>query len=185
MVRVEGIFLVLPDHIGHDEFLRVAQDQGWIKQQTRDGDGERISHQEIWTTLDNANAINYVDDPLTLTRHIWVRGSQLQDILTHIWKRLPAYEPEELLEMANKAEDHDEAIQAVFRIAVAFPNFNPDAFKVFESYLKNPDALLRKATIQAIAYRLWSESVEMLESIVQNDSDEGVRQFAQSILNNL
>ncbi|MTJ10965.1 hypothetical protein FJR04_25430 [Anabaena sp. UHCC 0204] len=119
------------------------------------------------------------------TRFLWVRGPEIRQLLFEIVRRLPAYEPEELIEMASTATEHDEVVDVLFRIAVGFPNFDPQVFRVFETYLKHPTPLLREATVQAIAYRLWPESVKLIEKVVQEDTDEDVQQFAQSILNQI
>ncbi|MBV6622389.1 MAG: HEAT repeat domain-containing protein [Rivularia sp. (in: Bacteria)] len=180
--QVEGIFLVLPDHIGREYFVNVMEQLNWFVQQIHEGDGIKKAYQEIWTTEDRANAINYVEDPLTMTHFLWLRGSNIHDLLPEIWGRIPAYESEELLEMAVEAEEHDDAVRAVLRIAVGFPNFDSDALSIFEQYLTSTSPLLRKATIQAIAYRLWTETAPLLEKVSQEDSDEDVKSFAQNIL---
>jgi hypothetical protein len=182
MSKVEGEILVLEEDIDYDDFVGVADGQGWIKYKTYPGDGKKERFEEVWATEDKANAIHYIDDPISGTRFIWVRGPRIRELLFEIDRRLPAYEPEELIEMAAEASDHNEAVQALFRIAVGFPNFDPKALRVFEAYLKHPTPLVREATVQAIAYRLWSEGIKLLEKVVQEDPDEGVRQFAQSIL---
>lgn len=181
--KIEGEFFVLHENIDHDYFVRVAEDQGWIKRKIHEGDGEREAFQEIWTTEDNANTINFVNDPITGTRYLWVRGSRLNEILFEICRSFPAYEPEELIQMVIEAEEHNKAVDALFRLAVAFPNFDPTVFQIFETYLTHSSPVMREATIQAIAYRFWSESIPLLERVVQEDSDENVRQFAQNILN--
>lgn len=183
MSRIQGEFLVLHEDITHDYFVKVAEGQDWIKYKTYPGDGRKERFEEVWTTQNKANAIHYIDDPISGTCFLWVRGSQLRELLFEIDGRIPAYEPEELIEMLVEADEHDEIVDALFRIAVGFPNFDVRVFHIFENYLIHPSHLMRKATIQAIAYRLWPESIELLKKVVQEDFDESVRQFAQSIIN--
>jgi len=183
MSEANAEILVLEEDIGYEDFVAVAQDQGWIKYKTYFPDKNNKRCEEVWTTEDKANAIHYIDDPISGTRFLWVRGPKISELLFEIVRRLPAYEPEELIEMASEASEHNEAVHALFQIAVGFPNFDPKAFRVFEAYLTHPTPLLREATVQAIAYRMWPESIKLLEKVVQEDPDEGVRQFAESILN--
>jgi hypothetical protein len=183
MSKAKAEILVLEEDIGYEDFVAVAQDQGWIKYKTYFRDENNRRFEEVWATEDKANAIHYIDDPISGTRFLWVRGPKISELLFEIVGRLPAYEPEELIEMAIEASEYDEAVDALFRIGVGFPNFDPKAFAVFEIYLRQPSPLLRKATVQAIAYRLWPESIKLIEKVVQEEPDEGVRQFAESILN--
>lgn len=183
MSQFGGETLVLHEDIDHDYFVRVAEGQGWLKYKTYPGDGKKERFEEVWTTEDKANAIHFIDDPISGTRFLWVRGPHIRELLFEVYRRLPAYEPEELIQMAAEVREPNEVVDTLFRIAVAFPNFEPRAFRVFETYLTHPTPLIREATVQAIAYRLWSEGIKLLEKVVQEDPDEGVRQFAQSILN--
>jgi len=73
MSEIDGEIMVLEDDIYHSEFVKFAQ-QHWVKEATQERDGERISFQEIYRTPDLKNVINCIDDPLTLTRHLWIRG---------------------------------------------------------------------------------------------------------------
>jgi len=182
IVSQQGEFLVLEEHITYQYFVHVAEGQGWIKQEKIQGDGEREAFQEIWKTADLANMITYVDDPLTLTRFIWIRGADIQQPLLEICRRIPAYEPEELLEKALEAKTINEGIEAVLRLAVAFPRFDPDVLQVFRKFLDAKNANLRKATIQAMAYRLWNESIPLLVEASMTDPDQEVQEFARTVL---
>jgi hypothetical protein len=182
MKRVQGEFLVLEEHITYEDFVCVAKQLSWLKQETIEGDREKEAFQEIWKTPDLANIINYVDDPLTLTRFIWIRGADIEKPLFEICRRLPAYEPEELLEKASEAKTINEGVEAVLRLAVAFPHFDPDVLEIFEKFLDATNANLRKATIQAMAYRLWAESIPLLVQVSMADPDEEVKEFARRVL---
>jgi hypothetical protein len=182
MNQAEEVTLVLHEDIDHDYFVEVAEGQGWIKYKTYPGDGQKERFEEVWTTQDRTNAIHYIDDPISGTRFLWVRGSRLSKLLFEINRRLPAYEPEELVEMLIEADTHEEIIDALFRIAVGFPDFDPEILRIFETCLKHPSPLIREATVQAIAYRLWTESIELLRNVANEDPGQSVRQFAQSIL---
>lgn len=179
---MEGEIMVLEDHVGYEDFLRVAKDLGLALQETQEGDGEVVAHQEIWATADGESGVNYIDDPTTMTRHLWVRGPDVQELLRKVCARLPAWEDSELLEMAVEAEEHDEQVAAILRVAAGIPRSDPRALQVFEYYMTARHPLLRKATLQAIGYRLWREAVPLVEDAAKNDPDDGVRAFAQRIL---
>ncbi len=183
MNGVEGSVLVLEEYIGYEDFLRVATEKGWIKYKTYEGDGETTTFEEVWTTTERDSAIHYIKDHVVITEFIWIRGTKVEELQFEIARRLPSYPDDELIEMAVNAEDHDAAVDAIFKIAVGFPRFDANAMQVFEVYLTSSDTILRKATVQAIAYRLWTESLPLLEKVAQEDSDSDVRQFAQTILN--
>jgi hypothetical protein len=92
---------------------------------------------------------------------------------------------EELLDELAGAHNHEEAVLAIFKLGVACPSYNPQVFMAFKGCLEDPptpDPLFRKATVQAIAYGMWPENRLLLEQVVQTDTDNEVRQFAQSIL---
>lgn len=181
MTEESGIYLVLENHVGYQDFVDVAKLKGWEKYKSYPGDGKLKSFEEVWTTTDKATAIHYIDDPVTLTRHLWVRGRQVDEVLFQL-RGLPCYEADELLQAAVEAEGHDEMIHSLFRLAVAFPKHDPDAYRIFSAYLTHPDAMLRKAAIQAIGYRMWPEARGLLEDLVLTEPVKELRQFAQAVL---
>lgn len=185
MNTVHGVFLVLHDFVKHEDFLTLANKQSWKLLRISPGDGSTTAHDEVWLTSDERNAIHWIDDPTVGLRFVWVSGPDLGKLLFHIGRRLPAYEDGELIEAAYEPMTHDESVDALFRIAVAFPNYVPEAHQVYTAYFEHPDPLIRKATVQAIAYRLWDESVDLLEKFATEDLDEDVRAFARDILNDV
>ncbi len=182
MADPEGEIMVLEDHITHDDFLRVANGQGWQLRQTQRGDGEHVSFQEIWTTADGKGVINFIDDPTLLSRQIWIRGEHLHELHFELSRRLPAWEQEELLEHAVTAAGHDEAVKAILDLSAGFLRPDPDVIRMFEEYMSASSALIRKATLQAIAYRMWPEAKPLVESAAANDPEESVRAFAATLL---
>jgi hypothetical protein len=183
MKHIEGEFLVLREETTHENFAIVAKKLGWLKSETYLGDSKKEPFEEIWTTTDQTSSIHYVDEPTMGTRYLWVRGRQLSEIIFDIYRQIPAYEPDELIESAIAAKEHNEVVDSLFRIAVGFANYDRDAFRVFEAYLTDANALLREATVQALAFRLWPQSIERLKKVATEDSSENVRQFAQTIVN--
>lgn len=182
MEHPEGEIMVLEDHVTHEFFVRVAKGQGWQLRQTEPGDGERVPFQEAWTTADGKGVINYIDDPTLLSRQIWIRGPRLDELHFELSRRLPAWEPDELLEHAAEATDHDDGVRAILQLAAGFLRPDPAVVEAFAEYLQAPHPLLRKATLQAIAYRMWPEAVGLLEDAARSDADPDVRAFAQNLL---
>lgn len=182
MTQIDGTFLVLPEYLGYKDFRDLASQQGWKLIKTNAGDGKLEPFDEVWATSNERNSVHFVDDPVTGTKHLWVWGADEKELLLAIFKRLPAYEPEDFIEGAFDEMSHNEIVDNLFRMAVAFPNFDPNAFHVFQAYLNHPEPLIRKATVQAIGYRLWDESLGLLERVAEDDADEGVRKFASDIL---
>jgi hypothetical protein len=185
MKNIDGKFIVLEEDIAHEDFLELAEAQGWIHYRTYRPEQDKDRFEEVWLTPDEQHAIHFIDDPITGTHHIWARGSNLKKILFVLHSWLPAYEPEELLQMALEADNPDEAIDALFRIAVAFPTFHEAALGIFQHYLSHPSTLIRKATVQAIAYRAWPEGMSLLEKVADEDLDEEVRGFSKKLLREL
>ena len=185
MKNIEGKFIVLEEDISHKDFLGLAEAQGWNHYRTYSPETEKDRFEDVWHTTDNKNTIHFIEDPITGTRYIWAKGSNLKEVLFKIHRWLPAYEPEELIQMAVEADQPDEAIDALFRIAVAFPNFNEAAIGIFKQYLSHPSKLIRKATVQAIAYRAWSEGIGLLEKVSDEDVEVEVREFAKILLSEI
>ena len=183
--KIDGTFLVLPEYLGYADFQDLASQQGWKLIKTYSGDGKLEPFDEVWATSNRRNSIHFVDDPITGTKHLWVWGPDDKELLLVIFRRLPAYEPDDLIEGAFDELSHNEMVDNLFRIAVAFPNFNKNAFHVFQAYSHHPDPLIRKATMQAIGYRLWDESLGLLERVAEDDADEGVRRFTSDMLRDL
>jgi hypothetical protein len=177
--------LVLHEDIEFSYFVKVAKGLGFIKYKTYAGDNNTKPFEEVWTTQNKKNAIHYVDDPISGTQFIWVRGPQLSEILFELDGRLPTYEPNELIEMLTEADNNNDLVDALFRISVGFPKFDIKVFQIFEKYIAHPSPLIREATVQAIAYRLWPEGEELIKKVYNNDVDKNVREFAKSILDKI
>lgn len=176
-------YIVLKPESGRDEFARQATALKLAHHETREGDGEKRAYEEVWATPDQRSAVHYVEDPVSGTRFLWVRGANVQKFSYEFTKRLDTYVPEEVVEDALKTTPHDEQVRAIFRLAVTFPTYDEDAFRVFEAYAtKAPDPLLRRATLNAMAYRCWPEFIPVFEKVEKRDRDPDVRATAARLL---
>jgi hypothetical protein len=175
--------LILQEHITYDYFLSVVEENlNLIRYKTYPSSEERAIFEDVWITPDKANAVHFLDDEYMGCRHLWVRGPQTPEIMSKVYGLLPFYDSEDLIEALSEADDHNEAVSAMLKVGVGFLTFDSQAFRAFEVCLDHPSALLRRATIQSIAYRLWPECQTLLEKVVKHDSDEKIREFAQRIL---
>ncbi|NMO21846.1 HEAT repeat domain-containing protein [Pyxidicoccus fallax] len=176
-------YVVLKPGVKRQEFEQAALAVGLVKHREREGDGQKESYQQIWATQDEENSVHYVEDPLSGTTFFSIRGPKQQSLVFELARRVWAFAPEELIELAQEAETHDEQVKAVFRLAVANPRYQPDVFNVFSVYAtKPPNPLLRAATLNAIGYRCWPECIPLLEGVARDDADAQVRQTAERLL---
>lgn len=183
MLEANAMYIVLKPEAERADFHKATAALGLVKHGERPGDGQKESYQEIWATSDELNAVRYVEDPLSGTHFFSVRGPKTQSLVSQLARRLLVFAPEELIEMAQEAETHDEQVTAVFRLAVAFPQYDPGVFEIFSAYATQPPSpLLRMATLNAIGYRCWPECIPLLERVAQEDQDAQVRQTAERLL---
>ncbi len=179
----EEEFSVLNPIVKREDFERVASELGLVRDHVRSGDGQKEPYEQVWANEEQSTAVHYVEDPISGTHYLWVRGEDTPELIVDLRNRLLSFDPEELIELAHEAKTHDDRVKAVFRLAVTFPRFEPDVFDVFEAYVTHkPDPLLRRATLNAIAYCGWPESIPLLERVAKEDEDEQVRQTAQRLL---
>jgi hypothetical protein len=181
----EGVTLVLQDDINHEYFVLVAQKHlGLIPFETFSFSEENEVFEDVWINPERTSAVHFIDNPLLRCRYLWVRGSETPQLMTKIYRLLPYLLLEDLTRHLDEAYDHHEATAAMLKVGAAFPNFDPQAFQVFELGLKSSSTSLREATIQAIAFRMWPESRQLLEKVIKTDSVKKVRNYAQTVLDN-
>ncbi len=79
------------------------------------------------------------------------------------------------------------AARAILDLSAGFLRPDPNVIRMFEGYMGASSSLIRKATLQAIAYRMWPEAKPLVESAaahrrpevhtadhVRNDHDRGI-----------
>jgi hypothetical protein len=185
-MAADDLYRVLRPDITREAFAKAATAVGLTKHSTLEGDGHKVAYEEIWTTPDQKNAVRFVEDPLSGTKFLRGQGPRRASYVRELQTKMKTYPPEEIIEQAQDAKNHDDQVQAIFRVAVTFPKFDPAAFEVFRVYAicaKNP--MLRRATFNAMAYRGWSEFIPLMEEAASKDPDEEVRKTAQRLLPHL
>jgi hypothetical protein len=187
----EGEILVFhkDDNVDHERFVRVAQKYlGLVHHETLLATAEKKMFEDVWFTSDSSSAVSFVDDHYMDCQYLWVRGSQTPELVSQIYGLFSPQEAEEILEDLAAAHNDEEGISAILKLGVASLTceHDPRLIRAFEFCLEEPptpNPAFRRATIQAIAYSMWPENQPLLERVAQNDPDEGVRQFAQRIVN--
>jgi hypothetical protein len=184
----EGEILVFhkDDNVDHERFVRVAQEfLELVHYETRPPAEDRKIFEDVWITPDSTNAIHFLDNSYMDCQYLWVRGPRTPEFVSKLYRLIPTDTTEDILEELSGAHNLEEGVSAVLKLGVACPNYDSQVFRAFELCLQEPpteEPSFRRATIQAIAYRMWPENRPLLERVIRTDEDEGVRQFAQSIL---
>lgn len=178
-------YLVLEDYVTHEDFLRLAGREGWTLARTYPSDGEREPFEEVWVDAGRTHAVHYIDDPVSGTRHLRLRGPELDTLLRRVVGPLPIYPPDELIEDARGPLTEQEAIATLFRLAVTFAVFEPRVQELFRAYLRHPRPLVRKAADQALGYRAWPSSVPLIGEAAARESDPGAKAFAERLFEEL
>ncbi|AKF05682.1 HEAT repeat domain-containing protein [Sandaracinus amylolyticus] len=175
-------YVVLYPQVTREDFERVASELRLVRHHVYEPQGDKEPYEQVWADEDQSTAVHYVEDPISGTHHLWVRGYDTPDLAVDLATRLLSYYPEQLIELARDAKTHDDRVKAIFRLAAGFRRFDPDAFDVFDGYVRHtPDPLLQRATLNAIAMAGWPELVELVERATA-DEDEQVRQTATRLL---
>jgi hypothetical protein len=179
----EGVTLVLEDYLTHEDFMRVAQNfLGLIPFETFPFSEENEIFEDVWINPERTSAVHFIDNPLLRCRYLWVRGSETPQLMTKIYGLLQFLQLEDLTAELDEADNHHESAAAMLKVGAAFPNFDPQAFQVFELGLKSSSTSLREAVIQAIDFWMWPESRQLLEKVIETDSVKKVRHYAQTVL---
>lgn len=178
-----GICFALKPGTTRDQVAAAASKAGLVLVNRTEGDGERLSYEEAWATADGAVSVHYVEDPLVNVSYLVLRDRGTHQLTASFLADLPAFGHAEALDLARQATDRNDQVRGLYRLAVMFPSFDPDAFDVFAAYATRAQTpLLREAAVDAMGYRSWPQFIPLLEQIEQQDSDAEVRQRAKVIL---
>ena len=180
--KIKGKIMVLHEDIDHDYFVRVLEEENFTRIKEVQGDGKFKPYYDAWMTPDKKNSIYFIKDVITGGPYLWIEGNYNYNLMCNLCGWFPFYQEDSMIREAVEAEEHDEAVNAILRVGLGFIDYDPRAVKLFEAYLTAPSPLLRKATVQALAYRMWDENIKLLEKTAREDSDESVKQFAQRAL---
>ena len=178
----ENVHRVL-DGVTREEFAEAADELGLAKHQTWEPKTEREAYEEVWTTPDKRSAVNYVEDPISGMSYVHIRGAEADRLLEGVTDKLATFWPEELVERAEVMEDDpEELIANLYRLAITFPAYDETVFSIFDAAAGAPDPRMRLALLDALAYRRWPESRELVERLAREDEDAEAREHAARTL---
>jgi hypothetical protein len=190
-----GVFRVLYPHVTRADFERAATVLGFLRFETRPGDGKRVAYEQVWALPDRTTAVNYLEDPLAGLHYFNLRGARVPHFTTELMRRVQARSPEEVLADAVGPMPTDEYvtalnrmpegehIKALSRLAITFRAYDPDVLAIFEAYAtKAPSPVLRHAAVNAMGFCLWPQIRTLLEQISAEDPAANVREHARAIL---
>lgn len=179
----QGVHGVFRSGVTREMFEETAAELGLVRQNTWEAEGEGGSYEQVWATPDKKRAVNYVEDPLSGMSYVHLRGADLEGLMEQFDEKLATFWPDELLDLFYQMTGHDDIVANIYRLAIAFPEFDPEVFTVFEGAATDPpDPKLRLAGLDALAYRTWPESRAVVERVARDDADEEVRAAARRLL---
>jgi hypothetical protein len=181
-VNDSPVYFVLYPYVTRDDFERAATDLGFVKHHTTPG-GEREPYEQVWAGPDRTTALNYLESPLMGLHYVILRSHDLPTFSLAWARRLHIFNHQEALELARGATDHNRQVEALARLAVMFPQWDPQVFSVFEAYAtQHPSPLLRAAAVNYMVFSCWPEFLPLLERIATQDAADNVRRRAQEIM---
>lgn len=179
----QSVHGVLDSGVTRELFEETAAELGLVKQNTWEAQGEKEAYEQVWTTPDKTRAINYVEDPLSRMSYVHFRGADLEELMEEFDEKLSTFWPDELVELFHEATEHNEIVDYLYRLAIAFPEYDPEVFEIFKGVATGaPHPKLRLAALDALAYRTWPGSRAVVERVAREDKDEEVKQSAQRLL---
>jgi hypothetical protein len=176
--------LILHDTVTYEDFAKVAEhDLGLQKIETHLARENPRMDLEVWRTEDQATTVNFINDENRRCRYLWITGAKLRKFFSRLYDLLPSDDGEDLIESLRGATNPEKVFFTILKIGLVYSDFDPQAFKVYDHYIKHSEEYLRRATLDAICRSgLWPECRSLLEQVVQTDSEEPLRQLAQIML---
>jgi hypothetical protein len=162
-----------------DETLR---EMGLERRNISEGREPSKHYEEVWSNADATTVINYVEDAFSGQRYVSIRENSDGDVLADFTRRLATYWPGELLEQVYWDLPRAQMVDVLFRIAITFLDFDPDAATALaDKALEDKDPNVRAAAVQAIALRAWPEMRPIVQQIAEG-APSGVRDVAAGVL---
>jgi hypothetical protein len=176
-------YLVLIEDVTRADFAKAASVLGFARKHVWEPEGKGDSYEEAWANSDQTQALSYVEDGISDQSYVTVRGRDIDDLALEVTRKIPTYYDSELVDRAYHEADHDAQVTNLYRLAIAFPDHDPEVAHIFETYATEPpNPLLRRAALEAMVYRAWPENRSVLERVAKDDADAAVRARAQELL---
>jgi hypothetical protein len=172
--------IVLGDRFQPERLEQLLIRHGWKRYASEStGEGERQITEEIWSNLEQTQAVHYVDDRTMRTRYLWVRGQEIMSIASLLVGHFHIHPADELLSDVADAETTVELEQALLHLAVG--NRGPldgDALETFRYFAADPRQSVRYTIIQSLLFTGWPEGREILEEMKAREADPYLLEFA-------
>jgi hypothetical protein len=176
-------YLVLIEDVTRADFAKAATALGFTRKTVWVPQGKGESYEEAWANSDQTQALSYVEDGASDQSYVTVRGRDLDALALEVTRKIPTYYDSELVDRAHHEADHDAQVTNLYRLAIAFPDYDPEVAHIFEAFATEPpNPLLRRAALEAMVYRAWPENRSVLERAAKGDADPGIRARAQELL---
>lgn len=177
-----GYYLVLKPDRNWDVVRDYLREQGMEEVRTVENPGAINQIEEIWANELQTDSVHIVDDPISGTDYLRILGEQAESYAYEMAVSLPVFLPAALFEDLRNAGSRNEVVDILFRIAVSFPEYHEEAEHAFDYFSQDEHPMMRRAAMQAMAYRTIPEYFPMLERARDNDPDAENRAFAAELL---
>jgi hypothetical protein len=181
------IRMVLRPPAGRDSVEMVTSAGEW--QVVESNEGEESSAYMVFRTWAPAAGLwlSMVED-ITTRACVLIAfgddGEQVADLAHRMSVFVPVLSRAEVVAGPGAAEDPQERIPAVVRVALAAdPEFDAELFQVLTVAAQDPDPFVRNAAAWSTTYLEWPQSLDLLRELASRDPDERVRQSARDLLN--
>jgi hypothetical protein len=176
-------YRVLDEGVTRASFGEAATGLGLSQANVFEPDGDS-GYEEVWANEARTGALNYIEDPVTGEKYIAASGSDADDLIAGLTRKIHLYSPDELVEEAYSSEaGHNDRVANLFRLALTFPEHDKDVYAIFENYVtKAPHPKLRTAALDAIGLHAWTELRPIVEKVAREDQDPEVREYATAVL---
>lgn len=176
------IRVVLKPSTSEEDITALAGRHGWHFQEAL-GPTEQQPYEKIWIAPDNYTSIHYIEDFLLRIRYIIVTKDRPDEVVAQIQSGLDVYSRDEILGLVDTADELNQRILALHRVAGAAPQeFDQAIFDCLQRAMNDPEVAIRRAAIFATTYAHWPEFQESLERLQASDDDPSVRELARHVL---
>ncbi|MEU8482662.1 HEAT repeat domain-containing protein [Streptomyces sp. NPDC048641] len=187
MAEQDDIRMVVRPPAGRQAVEMVTSAGEWRLVETNEGE-ESAAYMVFRTWAPAPNLwLSMVEDSTTQACALIVFGDD-GELVADLARRMSVFVPvmsrEEVVAGPRAAQDPQERIPAVLRVALAAgPEFDPELFQVLTETAQDPDPFVRNAAAWSMTYLEWPQSLDLLRQMESRDPDERVRQSAHDLLN--
>jgi hypothetical protein len=181
---VPDVIRIAVPTVSRDEVTELGWDLDWVFEDLVGGDGQ--PEEKIWLTEDERSSIHFIEDHVLNVNYIAVEGEKKEKIAAQIRARLRALDMDDLERLFDEAEDADDWIAAIYRVAASTSGTcDAELLSFYRRALEHDDPEVRRAAIYAMAYPAWKEFRPILEETKAKDPDPRVRDYAAEMLTEL